>query len=444
MKCGTRSRVGLLLFLGTAILMLQVFTPSVLSAQVNQGKNAIYVAGGGNNCCAPSAAFVDASMFIGQNSDFCSVIYQILSSQVYSVTVIDARGLNVNIVSMVCLSGTPWNNGTTFLNKPSTILLPAGVISIPTSWVLPSQTHLIGEGDATATNTTVGTTIRAASSFSGSMLVFGNTSGSSEISVENLTLDGNGQNITGIQNQNAGQFSYVDHVNLYQILGTGLSVSASDSGPYTNINFDTGVSNGQPGTVCASLYGTTNTRGFHNISCTAAGNTASAAILLDSSNNSIEDVRISGFADGIRVGHNNAAQSNVLVNVLGDTAKRGATVPIYTIHVTHTANSVSDLTIMGAGNSAIAGTYTIADDLTGIHLTDNSVALYALGKPANNGYSLFTTSPNVPSWATGTSRPTNTCAQGSLYSCSGTSTDCQSKALWGCPVTSSGVWVAIK
>lgn len=40
-------------------------------------------------------------------------------------------------------------------------------------------------------------------------------------------------------------------------LGTGLAVSgsANNSGPYSNITFDTGGSSGLPATVCASING---------------------------------------------------------------------------------------------------------------------------------------------------------------------------------------------
>ena len=72
---------------------------------------------------------------------------------------------------------------------------------------------------------------------------FGSSAGASGISVERLTIDGLGNNsVNGIVNPNAGPNSYVDHVTLYQIRGTGLLVenNADGSGPYSNITFDTG------------------------------------------------------------------------------------------------------------------------------------------------------------------------------------------------------------
>jgi hypothetical protein len=254
--------------------------------------------------------------------------------------------------------------------------------------------------------------------------------------VEKLTLDGQGQAINGITNQLAGVQSYVDHVSLYRILGTGLSVSlgANDSGPYSNIAFDLGSVSGASSTVCASINGLTGTRGIHGLSCIAENNDPQAAVLLDSSNNSIEDVRIVGFYDGIRVGANNNAQSNVLVNIYGDTTeptcKPTCFVPIHVVHIYNVGNVVTDLSIMGLSNAA-ANTTTIDDDLTGTSLSDTSVGIYALGQAINGGHSRYTTSPNTAHWTVGTAGPNGSCHQGSLYSCTGPSNAC-SHALWVC------------
>ena len=174
---------------------------------------------------------------------------------------------------------SPWGSGSGYLNVPSTILLPATggatptPIIIPNSspWILPSNTHLIGEGDGIPVYSsgslvsTPGTTIQAKSGFSGTMIQFGSASVCPSgvctgISVENLTLDGQGplgQTVSGIANAYSQDGSYVDHVSLYQILGTGLAVSGnpSKSGPYSNITFDTDGSSGLPATVCASING---------------------------------------------------------------------------------------------------------------------------------------------------------------------------------------------
>jgi hypothetical protein len=415
--------------------------PKAVMAQ--KGNNAVYPAGGGA-CCTPSASFVDASAFVVPNNGdtICSIIYVILANPVYSAAVIDARSLSTNPnVSMTCANGTtPWNNGSGLINKPSTILLPSGVISTFVPWVLPNQTHLVGQGDTATLTTTSGTVIKAKANFSGAALIqFGDSTISpccTEISVEKLSLNGDGETINGIINQYSQDFSYVDHVGLYQILGVGLMVSgsASESGPYSNINFDTGNSSGSSSTSCVNINGVS-TRGVRALSCVSETINSAAAVLLDASNNSLEDVRIMGFLDGVRVGANAVAKSNVLVNILGDTHYNGSVPPpIYTVHIEPGTN-VRDLTIVGAGNSAISGTFTIYDELTGIHLQDSTVGMYVLGEAANNGVSFFTTSPHAPSWATGKTYPGNSipCAQGSIYSCTGTSSNCNNKALWGCP-----------
>jgi len=440
----------------------------------NPGNNAVY---NSSNGVTFSLSFIDASVFIGngnnQSSNICGAIYGILSGAFYNYpatgAVIDARGIGGS-TALTCPTGrTPWNNGTTTVNVPSTILLPAGTIIIPGTWVLPNYTRLIGAGDAldylsTGTGTvSVGTTLQACkSSINGcsfnpnetDMIDLGTpplcAPECNSVSVENLTLDGLGQSLNGIVNANAQTGSHVDHVSLFQLLGTGLSLSgnASNSGPYSNITFDTGGYSGVPSTVCASINGLNGTRGIHGLTCISQTNDAQAAVLLDSSNNSLEDVRIVGFYDGIRVGANANAQSNVLVNIIGDTNPTGAlgNAPIIVVHTTSVGHTVSDLSIMGA-NIAPGGssqTITIQDDLTGAQLKDTSVGIYALGEKASGGYSRFTTSPNAVTWGVGVNAP-NTgsggCSPGSLYSNANPSPN--SPALYVCSVA-TGNWLAVK
>jgi hypothetical protein len=52
--------------------------------------------------------------------------------------------------------------------------------------------------------------------------------------VERLTLDGQAESIDGIVNQLSQNNTYVDHVTLYQILGTGLAISNSGSSGMTH------------------------------------------------------------------------------------------------------------------------------------------------------------------------------------------------------------------
>jgi hypothetical protein len=146
------------IFWGLVFVLLGslLVSPTGASAQ-SQGNNAVYyessVSPYSAACCQGSGAFIDASMFISNASanNVCAILNYIMApGHGFPATgaVIDARGLNSTNTSMNCLTGTtswtPWNNGSANLNVPSTILLPAGTIVIPTAWVLPPSTHLIG------------------------------------------------------------------------------------------------------------------------------------------------------------------------------------------------------------------------------------------------------------------------------------------------------------
>jgi hypothetical protein len=252
--------------------------------QDSQGQNAVCTSTTGCSTTVGTNAFIDASMWATNvalaSRNFCTVLNYVLANVDQPPNypfgaVIDARGLpGTTSTSMTC-TASPWAGIT---GPPANILLPAGTIVIPTTWTLPPQTHLFGQGD----NPSSGTVIRACTSttcthsFSGTaMIQFCSASGCPGVSVEKLILDGQGLQssggyISGIFNQYS-QASYVDHVSLYQILGTGLSISgsASNSGPYTNISFDTGGHSGVPSTVCLSVNGLSNTRGIRGLSCTS-------------------------------------------------------------------------------------------------------------------------------------------------------------------------------
>ncbi len=443
MKGAIRSASSWMFLASVAVLACWL---SAFPAVAQRGQDAVY---NSSNGVTNSPAFIDASMFGAQNTDICAVLNFIMSpghGYPLAGAVIDARGLPGTTGTGMTCTASPWAGITN--PPPSTILLPAGTIVIPTTWVLPSNTRLVGEGDGIPSTTSStffspGTMIQVASgSLLSTMIQFGSSSvcpGSvptcTGISVENLTLNGLAQSVDGIVNQYAQSNSYVDHVSIYQILGTGLlisdsgSSSASNSGPYTNITFDTGGYSGAPSTACAQIIGTSGTRGIHGLKCKSETQDANAAVLVDASNNSIEDVTIVGFYDGILVGANAAAQSNVLVNIIGDTAA-GST-PVNAVHISN-HNTVTDLSIMGASNSGLSGTYTIQDDVTGPHLLDQTIGIYALGESAGSGvHSRFSTSPNVAHWTVGTAAPLNTpaCTRGSLYSCTGpTGVNCSSSA----------------
>jgi hypothetical protein len=445
-------------------------------AQTAPGYNAICNSGSGCST-APTPAFIDASALGGTNKDICAVLYGILSnsSTQYpaSGAVIDARGLPGTLgTKMVCASGTtPWFNGTTFANVPSTILLPAGIITIPSTWVLPSGTKLIGEGSRippfpvsppipgttmiqACTNSITGC---PATNFSGAMIEFGAgcpgtqcTGPESRVSVEDLVLNGNGLGVTGILNGEAEELSYVDHVALIQILGIGLNIisNAENSGPYTNITFDTGAYAPGTSTSCAqilSVFG--GTRGIHGLTCIGEQGNGNNAVLLDSSNNSLEDVRVIGFDNGIIVGSQYPAHSNVLLNIYGDTPEPPVGGTVINVIEISTNYPVTDLSIMGVANAAaVTGANTIADLATGTTLADASVGIYALGQPQSGGHTRFTTSPNATTWVMGNptnaAAPTGSCATGSLYS--NVSTVNTGHVLYVCAVGSTPSWKPVK
>ena len=160
-------------------------------------------------------------------------------------------------------------------------------------------------------------------------------------------------------------------------------------------------------------------------------------------------MRIVGFYDGIRVGYNHAALSNVLMNVNGDTDRGCYPSCLTRVNVIHiTANTVSDLSVMGVANAGGAHTTTIQDDLTGTTLPDASVGIYALGElAASGGYSRYTTSPNAATWISSATTPAsgscNSAASGSLYSYSNSTGS--GNVLWVCPANlSTASWKLIK
>lgn len=206
------------------------------------------------------------------------------------------------------------------------------------------------------------------------------------ISVEQLTLDGannsTASTVNGIENANSQDQTYVDHVTLWQFLGTGLYIhtsGAQNSGPYTNITYDTnGVASSTA--VCVNINGVGGgTHGIRGLTCKSA-NYSPVAVLLDSSNNSLQDVRIMGFDDGIRVGSVAASRSNVLFNVLGGTSEGPILTVINVVHIWNSPTLISDLSLMGVTNLGGSGTHIIADELTGASLSDTQVGMYVLGK----------------------------------------------------------------
>ena len=206
---------------------------------------------------------------------------------------------------------------------------------------------------------------------------------------------------------------------LSNIGGTGLllQANAGNSGPYSKISFSGSG-------ICAQVFGAT--RGIHGLSCITTGS-SSGVVYVDGNENSIKDVYIQGGGsqDGILVGSQAAAQGNLLFNIYGSGLA----------NVVHLTVNATDVTILGATRSG--GTNIIKDDLVGKSISDNNVAMYAIGEAVTGtnkntiGNSRFTTSTssNAVTWLFGPNSPSNSCANGDLFSkTSGTS----GTTLWGC------------
>jgi hypothetical protein len=404
-----------------------------------QGDNAVWSA----TTKVPSSAFIDASVATG--TDLCAKIFNSIALLPASGGVVDARGVNSG-TSQTCTSGTPWVQGTSGANRPSIVLLPSGTVTTSRTWILPNGTKILGQG-AGAHGDSV-TTLQAASGFAGVLIQMGPNSnnspltacpantGCTDVGVEDLALQGNASAAnSGIVNGQSQDMSYVRRVSMYQLGGIGLKLqiggataSAKNSGPYSQITFDAGAA-GSTNTICAQILATATvnlpTRGLHGISCSSNA-TSSVGIQLDSSNNSIEDVHIQGFSDGIVIGStaNVSATSNVLLNVNGNSDVNNL------IHL-EDVGTVADIGIVGinANGSAVS----LEDDVSAspsLKLSDAYIAMYMLGESTPisssfNAYSRFTTStsPSIVTWASGSTSPAgSTCAnKGSFFSYAPTS-----------------------
>jgi hypothetical protein len=164
-RSGSRRTLAIII----AALFACFLMSSARSDAQSAGNNAVYNSSGTctSSSCGFSGAFIDASVFGLSTSNICKVLNGILSSASYPAggAVIDARGLPATGTNMTC-STSPWAGITN--PPPSTILLPAtgsgasaNPIVISNTWILPSSTHLIGEGDGP-----FGTTIQMAYSTS--------------------------------------------------------------------------------------------------------------------------------------------------------------------------------------------------------------------------------------------------------------------------------------
>lgn len=478
-----------------AVILGCLFLPAELAFGTNnKGNNAVY------NSSGPvgSAAFIDASVFSDVSTDICATLNGIISGTTYlnypiAGAVVDARGINASNSlttdgNMTC-PGTPWI-GAHNTNNPATILLPApigtsrGTITISQTWLLPNGSRIIGEVPSPQgpPGLAGNPTLRAISSgFTGSAMIQMGTScpsnGCTGVSVEHVTLDVNNQDIDGIDNASAQDGSYVDDVTFQDVGQTGLKISAPNSGPYSNLNYSSYAC----ATHCpACVEIDAATRGLHGITCigdTTLGTQGLAAIYVSASNNTIEDVHVEGFYDGVEVEVGNAGPiSNVVIaNVTGAQSNKGPT--INTVHIcgpnpsstflpcTNRSGSISDVTISGVSdeNNNTGQTSTaVQDDITNTSITPQgssvgaAVALYVLGEAVGNQstptqYSRFSTSPSitnssnfstvVPTWGVGNTAAAGGClTPGALYSNTG---DRSGNAVYVCSGSPTSTWQSI-
>jgi hypothetical protein len=477
--------------------------PPQVKAQT-QGTNAVWLTG---TQPTQSPAFVDASQFSG--ADICGQINAALvfvQQHFPAGAVIDARGLGPSNSTMTCYQGaTPWVYQGSTVNIASTLLLPAATITIQAPWVLPNNTRVVG----VTPNPSQATTLEVGSCFQlqpgdvgNAMIEMGSQSlcasaGCSGISVEHLTLDTTPtDNVcssppprNGIYNGSSQDQSYVNDVNLVGMSLTGLSVvtsssttssgtSADGSGPYSNLAFVAsstatcaGMGSGSSCPACVLLQA--QTRGLHAASCIgnalteppASGSPEHAGIYVNTSNNSISDVHVENFWDGIEVGDIGSQVSNVVIsNVTSGRSQANVT---NSVHICgprttsfgqcshNTDSNVSDVVVLedtDEPQSASSST-AIQDDQTDTSITPPStglgatVGLYALGELVadTGGYSRFssfnsnTQSTVVPTWGVGSARPTtSTCQPGTLFSATGGSSG---STIWVC--TMQGTWAPI-
>jgi len=442
----------------TIFLTYGAVSPSRLQAQA-QGNNAVYAASG--SATSPSTDYIDASAITGnpgEGTDFCSIINYIYANGfVPSVgAVIDARGIALS-TSNPCLI-SPWNGLTN--PPPATILLPAGVIVIDTPWILPNATRIIGD----RRNTQIAEDFSSAAF----MIQMGSStfcpSGCQGIVVQDVTLvqwtAATVTGVGGIDNEFAGEFSYMDHV-VFNGMGSGtgldgtglkIGAGAANSGPYTNFNYTAGTNCSGlscPTAVCVQIQAST--RGIHGMTCTAKSTATDATpppagIEVDANNNSIEDVHFEGFYDGVVVGDSAAASGNVLVNLTGGFGLGPVNNVVHLCNGTAvsmsactTTGSAQDVTILGVGVGGGGGSgfnaYAVRDDVTGTIVSESATAaeatvgMYVLGQPVAGGHTRLTDNPFTsgitssepspnpsPVWATGSATPTGSCPTGAIFS----------------------------
>jgi hypothetical protein len=313
------------------------------------------------------------------------------------------------------------------------------------------------------------------------------------VGIEHIELFGSGLDIGGIDNEYSQSDSYVNDVILENLQLTAVKVGSGAiySGPYTNISFQA-YGSGTP--TCVDLE--TQTFGLHGVTCTGNTNTdktGGVGIIVNASNNTIEDVHIESFWDGIQVGPSSNPANVLISNVTGSTTGNGTGGPTHnTVHICGqysfnssfgtcgTSSTVEDVTVLHAMNdNSNAGQATIVDDssrngivtcFTGSndHAAPGcaiplSTGIYALGEPYGqsednpSSYSIFTSSPTtpqgnyrngssyMPTWGVGTTSPSQYCSPaGAIYSLTNAGTN--DASVYVCKPTMNqnyGTWVPI-
>jgi hypothetical protein len=439
---------------GMVLLLL-----STASAQVGLGWNATYF----GSSLVQSYSLVDASTF--GTTDICSAISMALTAYPIAFAngiVVDARAMNPT--GSVNCGSNPWAVTT---NLPNVVLLPSGIINISATWILPADTHVIGEGPNT-------TTIMASTGL-GDMLDMGTESGGTclrsagsyncpAVVIEHLGLNGNNLATNGINNCCSQELSRVNDVFIQKVSGKGLWLSDffdENSGPYMNITMS---SVGQcvvlniPQTQTNIQAGT---RGIHGLNCNTIS-TSAPAIDVETPNNTLEDIQISGSSsiDGIVLGMTGAAQGNILSNIHGKSLKNlihisGGSAPAK-LNCPAGNSFACDVTVFAATAGANV-TNTLEDDLTMpstiIPMTEEAnVGMYVVGEPVSGepsgqlatiGYTRLTTSPSATTWFVGPNTPTgSSCVTGDLFSTTSTTS---ATTLWECEAVTGGTtWTPVK
>ena len=433
-------------------------SPSRMTAQsIAAGQKAVY---NSSNNVTGSTAWVDLSAWWSVSGlgipDLCALIRtNVLTSTYGSMsfypngTVIDARGLAYGVSGnpqQIACSVDPF--GALAGPPPSTtILLPSGNILTTQTWTLPNNTRIVGDQQQTVIKAVDPSTTVP---FSGSYIIemggvdatsnknlcptVGSSPLCTSVGIEHLQLGGGGTGagVGGIQNQYSGAGSYVNDVNMENFSLTGLSITAANSGPYSNIVYIAKSTCGSSGCRCIDVKA--QTQGIHGVTCigntTTHGLDQGAGILVNASNNSLEDVHIEAFWDGIEVGTSGTVANVLLSNITGTTTGSGDTAAPTknTVHLCGgnsldsglgtcaSHGTLQDITVLHAMNFSGPNTTTVVDDVTknAIVSCDSgsstpgcavplSTGMYALGEPdagagtgAHGPYSMFTSSPTTP------------------------------------------------